>query len=816
MPPGDLVSALEILEKQAAIEIVFQPSQLKTFHSGGVKGSYQPHDAIRVVLKDTPFEPRTDVTGAIVIVPVSGNSTSEASPLLAQAGSEQNQNPSVKRNSATPAAAQLEEVVVTARKHEERLLDVPVPVTVINPGRLLQDNQTSFSDYSNQVPGLSGIANSGSSQIQAVSIRGITTGVNVNPTVGWTLDDVPIGSTTSGGGSFVIPEIYPADLERIEVLRGPQGTLYGASSMGGLIKFVTVSPSTDRVSGTVQAGLSDVHNGAQPGYNVYAAINIPAGSTFAMRASGFSRQDPGYIENVQTGQEGVNESWVQGGRLAALWQISPTVALKLNAILQETKFAAPSEIDVPTVGYPQLDGLAGLQQYRLPGTGETINKNQLYDALLDGAIGSVHFSSITSYSRLASSLYGDATAYFSFFEPLFGGNVAFSDSDEVSNDKFTQELRFSGPLGRSFEWLLGGFYTHEYSKFAAFYNVNDAQTGALVPPLGSIYFGPPASTTTTELAGFTDLTWKITTNLSLQVGGRLSHLVQYTPAGDIACGLLVGGGCTPPSYAAKTTADPFTYMVTPSYRVSSNLMVYARAASGYRAGGGTDSPPPGSTCITYQYPCSFVPDKTHNYELGTKGQFFDQKLTVDTSLYYIDWLGLQLAQHSSIGLTYIGNGNSAKSEGIELTIETRPFATLTISGNVAWDKAVLTKPLANAPNTFYGLPGYRLPYSPQFSGSLSVRQEFPLGKLHGFVEAREIYVGNRIGEFQSSPVRQYYPCYAETGLSIGVHDEAWTANVYANNLTDRQGLLYGGLGYYPGAFGVNRPRTIGLTVTKDF
>src|ERR1700736_5040788 len=146
---------------------------------------------------------------------------------------------------------------------------------------------------------------------QILSIRGIVTNPG-NPTVGITVDDMPFGSSTISGGGLVVPDFDPGDLSRIEVLRGPQGTLYGASSLGGLIKYVTVDPSTDRLSGNIQAGGLDTHNSKDAGYLFRGAANAPISDTVAVRASVFARQDPGFIDNVRTGQRGVNQAEAEG------------------------------------------------------------------------------------------------------------------------------------------------------------------------------------------------------------------------------------------------------------------------------------------------------------------------------------------------------------------------------------------------------------------------------------------------------------------------------------------------------------------------
>jgi len=205
---------------------------------------------------------------------------------------------------STKSGVELEEVVVTAQKREERLRDVPVPVTAVTAEALLQENQLRAQDFFSSVPGLDLQFVNGRSNL---AIRGITTGpATGNPVVGYTVDDVPFGSSAGLAGLFgTAPDLDPSDLARIEVLRGPQGTLYGASSIGGLVKYVTVDPSTDRVNGALGADMDTIHGGHGPGYNVRGSINVPLTETLAVRASAFTREDPGYIDNVVTGQAGV-------------------------------------------------------------------------------------------------------------------------------------------------------------------------------------------------------------------------------------------------------------------------------------------------------------------------------------------------------------------------------------------------------------------------------------------------------------------------------------------------------------------------------
>jgi iron complex outermembrane receptor protein len=259
-----------------------------------------------------------------------------------------------------------------------------VPVTAIQAESLVDSNQLRIQDYYTQIPGLSLVTDDFGAPL--IAIRGLTTGAYTNPTVGITLDDVPYGSSTSLGNGAELPDIDPSDLARVEVLRGPQGTLYGASSIGGLLKFVTLDPSTDAVSGRVETDVNQVHNGDGAGYGVRGSINLPLSDSLAIRASAFTRRDPGYIDNVLTGERGVNWGDAEGGRLAALWRPSELFSIKLTALLQDSKTHGSSNVDV---------GLGDLEQSEIRGIGGSETKIQAYSATFTGNLNGAVLTAIS-------------------------------------------------------------------------------------------------------------------------------------------------------------------------------------------------------------------------------------------------------------------------------------------------------------------------------------------------------------------------------------------------------------------------------------
>jgi iron complex outermembrane receptor protein len=694
-----------------------------------------------------------------------------------------------------------EEILVTAQKRVENLQEVPVPVTVLSADSLAERSQVLLRDYFDQVPALAVTPSYEGNQY--LTIRGIATGGTTTPTVGVMVDDVPYGSSTAGEGNLA-PDIDPGDLARIEVLRGPQGTLYGANSMGGLLKFVTKDPSTQGYGGRIEAGTNYVHNGAEPGFNIRASANVPLGDTFAIRLSGFNRQDPGYIDNPVTQVDGVNKVEAYGARLSALWKPSVDLSVRLSALYQDLK----------SKGLPQVivqPGLWGLQQNYIPGTGQYDKTVEAFSATLDYKLGGVNLTSVTGYNL---NRYPDVID-FTFIDGAparkFYGVSAGVFNDYTSTSKFTQEIRLSGAIGRHFDWLLGGFYTHEHVTFDQHREAHDLTTGRFVGELGFATF----PTAYKEYAAFADLTYHVTDRFDVQLGSRESHS-EVTNLAEIQTGLLFNAPSTVITVpAVESNANSFTYLVTPRFKLSDDIMMYARLASGYRPGG-----PNAGIAVAQGAPSAFSPDKTQNYEVGAKGDFFDHSLSLDASVYYIDWKDIQLKLDTPQNFGYQGNGGNAKSQGVELSVESRPLTGLSIVGWVAYDDAVITHPPANA--AVYLYPGARLAYSSRWSGNVSLEQDFHLwDSAIGFVGGQVSYVGDRLGIFTGKngvpAPRQAYPGYTREDLRAGVKYESWTTNIYVNNVADRRGLVGGGLGFFPpSAFIYIQPRTIGLNVSKRF
>jgi iron complex outermembrane recepter protein len=821
VPAEELGSALQTVAKHYDFQVLYRTEIVKDLRTQGAVGSLTSDEALGKVLKGTglTYKYLDSNTVTIMLLP-SGAAAAAADQAPSDSSNGGGKNSSqdfrvaqVDQNAAGPQAVikpysgkeeGISEIIITAQKREERLQDVPVPVTVITAQSLSDANEYRLQDYYSSVPGLN--LSTDNRGAPSVSIRGITTGAYVTPTVGVTIDDVSFGSTVVASAYSPAPDIDPNEISRVEVLRGPQGTLYGASSIGGLIKYVTVDPSFDAVSGRVELGGDAIHNGNGNGYSASGAINVPLSDTLAIRANGFIHQDPGYIDNIETGQNGVNKAQVYGGRVAALWQPSEQFTMKLSALLQQSKSDGSSQVEIKR-------GFADLQQSYLAGTGGYDRKTQAFSANLTGKIGTAELTSITGYGHSNVSDSFDVSSLLGGLTKLLYGVGGDAWVEDNVTQKFSQELRLAMPLSSRVDWLFGLYYTHEHTTPIGGFVLVDPVTFQQVSQAEL----QRIDQTYSEYAAFTDFTIKITDQFDVQLGGREGHNSQtynITTTGPLVS--IFFPGQTSPVIAPEADShdNSFTYLVTPRFKFSPDFMVYARLASGYRPGGPNDTQ-------DASIPRSFAPDKTQNYELGSKADFLDRRLSLDASLYYIRWQNIQLSlSDPATGIGYTGNGSRAKSDGIELSVTAKPLIGMMVSSWVVWNNAELTQAL---PPGFPGIAavgasGDRLPYSSRFSGNVSVDQEYPLWHgANGFVGGTMSYVGDREGEFATAPQRQTYPGFAKTDLRAGIKYDSWTARLFATNLADRRGILAGGLGTaYPYAFNLIQPRTIGFNVTRNF
>lgn len=693
----------------------------------------------------------------------------------------------------------IQEVVVTAEKREERLVDTPQSVSVLSSGDIEQLAAVRFTDFATTVPGLSfTTVGAGNNQL---TLRGVSTGTNNNPTVGIYVDDVPYGSSTSFafGGRLAL-DVGLFDVDRIEVLRGPQGTLYGASTMGGLIKYVSKQPDETSFQGDVRAGVSDTFGGGGVNYNVSASVNVPLISdTLAMRATAFESHDAGYYDNIALNQPRVDRSDTYGGRLDVLLTPVDRLTVQLSGFVQDIFRGGQATADYTLGGAPQYGDLS---QYR-PSAEPFDQRFWLTSAKLNYDMGPTSLTSISSYQSVRTALNTDVSGTFVpfFAEAGFGTYGAVGIPDLFITDKFTQEVRLASSGAHRVDWLVGAFYTREVSRYYESFSTEDT---ALQPVPNDLYT-LTSPTFYEEYAGFGDVTVHVTTKFDLTGGLRYSRNSQvFTQAGTGAFGVNI-----PPVNSGQNIV---TYLADAKYHLGANSTAYFRYATGYRPGGPnyTITDP---TTGKPDAPTTFQPDTLKSYEVGYKAQTDDHRFDVDVAVYDINWTNIQvLTTVDNFGVVENASGG-ATVRGAELGLTSRPVKGLMLGGAFAYQDAHMRQESA----LLGAASGERLPDVPRFTAALNGDYEFS-GGLRPAVGATARYMTLRTTSFNGSQLVPQYdlPAFASFDLRGSIWLKSISAQLYLHNLLNKRGQVSS---YWSGAneqVALIQPRTLGLTVTGHF
>lgn len=713
---------------------------------------------------------------------------------------------------AVRAASSTEEIVVTAQKREQRLLDVPVPVSAVTADTLAKQNLLEIRDYFTRVPSLQYSGD----RVQDLALRGITTGGGTNPTLAILVDDVPFGSATQNGASN-IPNFDPAILQRIEVLRGPQGTLYGAASLGGLIKYVTRQPSTTDFSGQMEIGATAVAHGGY-GHSVRGSVNVPIWEDrVGLSLSGFYRRNPAWVDNIDRVSgirvEDANRSREWGGRAALLLQPFDGLTVTLSAMKQESRSSGSGSTDFVSVtdfrGVPE--DLAVVRALGQP----SFSEFELYSARADLDLGFATLTSVSGWNVAVTTPLDDLTSVFGgLLSNFYPRTATVYLINAHRTTRFSQEVRLAG-TSDAVDWLVGGFYSIEHANISQTIQLVDASGDEIgVPYDGS---GPSAYR---DYAAFGDLTFHLTDRFDMQIGARYGRnkmnnfqIVTTEPRSVPVFGLST-------SEQVRRKDKAFTWLLAPSFKITPDMMIYARVANGYRPGG--------TNALLADVPLTYENDSVINYELGAKGTFLDRRVEFDVSLFQIDWKDIQLQGTSSANnFTFTTNGGKARSRGIEIQTSLRPWEGGAISANGSFIDAVLTEdlPVILGATGLAGESGDRLPFTAKFGSTFDFQQDFELSPdLNLSLGATYSYLGKRWSEFVNSDpaatgIRMRLPSYSQVDLRAGLAIEGgWRLDAFVRNLFDKRGVVTGNDrgGTVVPAGSYIRPRSVGFTVSGSF
>jgi outer membrane receptor protein involved in Fe transport len=731
---------------------------------------------------------------------------------------------------ADTSQGQLDEIIVTASKRDEKLHDVAMSVTALGADELTLRQATGFLDWAAQVPGLS--MQTSDPAFSRLILRGQNVG-SVGATIATTVDDIPFFmSGAQADGAFFSANVDTYDLQRIEVLRGPQGTLYGAAAEGGIIKYVTNLPNLNKFEGDVSVGGQSVDGGSTVG-NVKGMINVPFwDNKAALRVSAVESGIPGWIDNPELGASNINSGSSYSLRASLL--VQPISDFTARVTVFEQHLRTTGNLDSEAVGAAANPAAPPANQFAQ--VGNFVNNTALpyeednslkyaalnlaYDfhwatLMYAGSYGrfNLHFSQDESNANLAPGFtYGD------FISGLYGQPALMQGNQVEYVHKFNQEMRLTSDpgstvFGQGFDWQVGAYFTHEQTSLTQPYQALDATDPAtvLTPALG----GAIIPGDYLERSFFADVTYHFNTAFDLELGGRNTDVKQNSQVNTFCCILY---GPTTTNFPAQYTAqNDTTWSVAPRWHVNEDTLAYVRVATGFRPGG------PNLPTPTLPNPPSFKSDSTKNYEIGVRTDLFDKKFSIDMAVFYIDWKDLQILSivqtpAGPVGIN--GNSSSATSKGVEWNFEWRPLAGLSIGLLGSYTDAYLT---ADAPG-LGAFSGEKLPYVPNVSSTLNVDYKWPaFADWSAFVGGSETYTGTRYTGFSPSVTviepHVKLPVYNTLQLHLGLDNGHYNAELYGNNLNNSKGISdYSNTGgaNQTGQVSFIQPRTIGVQVGYKF
>lgn len=715
---------------------------------------------------------------------------------------------------ATPSLAQTEQatsvgdIVVTAQKRSQNLQDVANSIAALSSAEIMETGKNGLADMVASVPSLSMVSQGPG--LSTIALRGVSTGGvrNDEPqnkeTVGVYIDETPI--SVNGFN----PDLGLYDLSRVEVLRGPQGTLYGSGAMGGAIRIITNKPDLSDFSASVEGSASHTRHG-EANYSAKGMVNLPlVTDAVALRAVAYHTYQGGYIDNIATGEKNQNDATTTGARLQLGAQLTPDLRANLTYMYHDLETGSRASQSGPYQrSFRVFDGL-----------NDRIN---IYNATLDYDLGWGSISSSTSYldkkntNRSSLELLIKAAVGLDSLSPLI-------DTTEIKD--FSQEIRIASSGEGRLNYIAGVFYQdrkRDYTQDAIAPGV-DAHTGAPSSDYGAlvpdqVFYGFQ-NIRQKQKALFGELSYKITPRLTATAGLRYFDFSEKYET--FSAGLLNGGS---DRYKGDFSEDGFTPKFNLSFDATPENMIYVQASKGFRLGG-VNTTVPADLCRAdldtlglSETPGSFGSDSVWNYEVGSKNRFMDRRLTLNASVYYIDWSDIQTTMSlPSCSFSFRTNAGKARSIGTEIEARFALNETLDVYGTLGLTDSALTEDVMFSP----WKDGDHVPGVAREQVSAGARQAFTVFESQdAYARIDYSYTGRMNTRFDTGhALNRSYGDYHMVNLAAGVRlpGRPIEASVFVRNLFDDDGLVQAspaGLSA-PESWITVQPRTIGFTIQAYF
>ncbi len=711
---------------------------------------------------------------------------------------------------AADTGSELNEIVVTATKRSESIQTVGLSITAFDSKALESKGVVSFVDYASAVPNLSFSASGdGALAARSVALRGI----QGRGTTGMYIDDTPIIDSLD-------PRVL--DIDRVEILRGPQGTLYGARSMGGTIRLITKQPDLKTMSGEAHGSVSSTKEGGT-NYLADGGINIPlANDRAGLRVSAFKQSDDGIFERAfgprsappTSVRKNVDSSDIYGGQIALRWEPMDGLSITPRVMYEHT------EID----GFPYADqrvnNFVQRQVFDLEEGGK--DKWTLSSLTVNYQAGIGTFTSSTSYFDRTTFEHEDSSDVLQLYlgyPDLIPGPITLMRG----LTRFAQEARFASAFTGPFQIVTGVFYSD--GKVPRDYEwTGIGLTGVGVGATSDLALSFIDERKTTELAVFGEASYQVLPKLKATLG--LRYFQNETTFSQNTDGFFYGGAQS--AVEPKTSEDGVTPKYLLEYQATPDVMLYTSASKGFRIGGNNITLPTGpggcdadlaAIGLTNDDIRIFRSDTLWDYDVGLKSMFADRRMTLNISAFQIDWKDIQ--QNIALpncGYGFTGNSGKARSKGFELALSARPVEQLTFGINAGYTDATITQRGPGSPQEV----GSRVYQVPQWTGSVNIEYAAPMsGDYEGFARTDFSYTGSSLSANNDPLQGRERPSYRLLDARFGVRKGGYEVALFGKNLTNEHANLADNISIgaeYPGRprLVVNRPRMIGIEARASF
>ena len=847
IPSLKVEEALSQLAKQTGHQLLFSYALVNSHDSTAVKGEHSLTSALQQLLQTTPLTGHLTERGVIVVTDTSARNHMEKGRgnmnittkkgllaglvgLFAAGGMTQ---AVAQGGEAATGQSAIDEIVVTATKRATSLQDTAMSISALSSETIEKRGLVGMEDYLQAMPGVS-YQDRGAGQ-NAIVMRGLSANPQTdNEAVGVYFGETPTAglsnaSTGGGGGNL---DIKLVDIDRVEVLRGPQGTLYGSGSMGGTVRVIPNAPNAESLEGSISVNYSNTSEEGGNNTMVQGVLNIPlVQDELAVRAVAYNFRNSGFIKNVAASsdpdvdailaggkafgavpvnRDDVGNDTYKGFRLTTMWLPADNLDITFGYTTQE----------IEQTGWPEVDlALDDFQQARLP----------VRDGLSEGLENKVDIINLnanfrTSWGEFTSTSSWIDYEHFSLFDFSFLLGLPIDSRGEKIVDNFVQEIRFSSDFDGPLQLLAGAYYEDRKSSrdFTLLFTGDPDMESTVIsfftaPPLPETFFSQQTFVdNVTQQAVFGELSYKITDQFTATFGGRYFEYEQEAPI------TLIGiFGDDSSNVSNKDSGS--TYKLNLSYQLSDDVLIYGEWAEGFRLGApqiitfpGCDADgnglaelPDGSEI---KIPDNVSPDELENFELGIKTSFAENSVILNASIYRINWSGMPVQTQLACGPSIIVNAGESTSEGVELETQIMLSENLRIDLSASYGEAKLAE---DAPGLgASALKGTDLPGSANFNSTASIEYDFTLGRADAFIRFDYAYVGEYYSSFAKTG--QNSGDYSTLNAKVGASIDQFNMDIFVKNLSNSDDFTW-----TENQFGFSRayqlrPRTIGVNFGYTF